>query len=383
MTTTLSSQSNEAAPYAWAEHLIWMEGGEPVAAAEKERVWPGLLFAFVLAGAALALAWSVSQTGWSQARLLDPIVVSMLLGLVVGNLLPGSMWLPGVSVAVRRILPFGILLLGARMDFFDALRIGAPGLGLSIGVVLLSLGAVLWIGRLFGLDRKMSMLLGIGTGICGGTAIVAMAPLIRARERDVIVAVGIVTLIGLGAMLLLPFLAEFLALTETQSGLLAGLTIHQTPQVIAAGFAMGNEAVEVATVAKLSRVCLLAPMAVFLGWWFSRGVTQPEQEKRPWFRLIPGFAIGFFLVALARTLGLFPDVSLDWGGAGVEFGSADALKSVSFFCLAVGMVGVGFQTRLSQARSVGWRPFLVSFLAALLITAVAVAAIWSFFLIET
>ncbi|MEM1441040.1 MAG: putative sulfate exporter family transporter [Verrucomicrobiota bacterium] len=382
MTTTLSSNTAEEASYAWAEHLIWMEGGEPISAAEKESVWPGLITIVALAGVALTCGWLVSQAGWAQARLLDPIVVSMILGLLVGNLVGGAHWLPGVSVAVRWFLPLGILLLGARMDFFEALRIGVPGLGLSVGVVAMSLLLLLWIGKILGLDRKMAILLGVGTGICGGTAIVALAPLIRAREKDVFVAVGLVTLIGLGMMLFLPFLVRSFALTEVQSGLLAGLVIHQTPQAIASGFAIGESAGEVATVAKLSRVCLLVPMALFLGWWISRGEEEGKSVKRSWLRLIPWFAVGFFLVALARTIGLFPEVALEWEAAGIEFESADLLKSISVFCLAVGMVAVGFQTRFSQARSVGFRPFLSAFCGSLIITVVAVAVIWSFFPFE-
>lgn len=379
MTTTLSSPADDAARYAWAEHLIWMEGGEPVPAGERERVAPGVFFSVVVAGIAIALAWIVSQSGSSKAGLFDPIVLSMLFGLAMGNLFPGSIWLPGVSFAVRRILPFGILLLGARLDFFAALKIGGPGLGMSLGVILLSLAILVWLGRCLGLDRKLAILLGVGTGICGGSAIVAIAPLLRANDRDVLVSVGLVTLLGLAVMLLLPSLAAILSLSELQSGLLAGLIIHQTPQVIAAGFSIGENAGEVATVAKLSRVCLLAPVAVVLGWWFSRESSQSKRTHSNGLGLIPWFVVGFFLMALVKTFGFLPEVSLRWETVGIEFATAEMLKSISLLCLAMGMVGVGFQTRISEARSVGWRPFLAALLATLFITAVAVAAIWTFF----
>lgn len=332
-----------------------------------------------LAALAFAVGWGIRETGWSRATLLDPILLSMLLGLAVGNFIAGTELLSGASFTVRKLLPLGIILLGARMDFFEALRIGVPGLVMSLGVVVLSVGSLLCLGKWLGLDHKMALLLGIGTGICGGTAIVAVAPLLKAKENHVLICVGLVTLLGLGAMILLPLLSRWLGLSETQFGLLAGLTIHQTPQVIAAGFAVGEEAGQVATVAKLSRVCLLAPVAVLVGWWMSRNEIKITARKKPWYRLVPGFAIGFLLVALGKTFGLFPEISLEWEMTGFDFDSASLLKGTSTFLLAAGMVGVGFQTRISQAREVGWRPLAASLAASLFITAVVLFAVRAFF----
>jgi len=379
MPTNLPSQSAETARYAWADHLIWMEGGEPAESRPKETRWPGIVVMLALAALAFAVGWGIRETGWSRATLLDPILLSMLLGLAVGNFIAGTELLSGASFTVRKLLPLGIILLGARMDFFEALRIGVPGLVMSLGVVVLSVGSLLCLGKWLGLDHKMALLLGIGTGICGGTAIVAVAPLLKAKENHVLICVGLVTLLGLGAMILLPLLSRWLGLSETQFGLLAGLTIHQTPQVIAAGFAVGEEAGQVATVAKLSRVCLLAPVAVLVGWWMSRNEIKITARKKPWYRLVPGFAIGFLLVALGKTFGLFPEISLEWEMTGFDFDSASLLKGTSTFLLAAGMVGVGFQTRISQAREVGWRPLAASLAASLFITAVVLFAVRAFF----
>jgi uncharacterized membrane protein YadS len=111
----------------------------------------------------------------------------------------------------------------------------------------------------------------------------------------------------------------------------------------------------------------------------SRAESGSAATKKPWYRLVPGFAIGFLLVALARTFGLFPEVALKWETTGVEFDSAGLLKLVSTFLLAAGMVGVGFQTRISQAREVGWRPLVASVSASIFITVVVVAAVRAFF----
>lgn len=380
---TISATQTSASPaakHAWAEHLIWMEGGEPVEVRAKESVWPGIALVCLIAATAFGLQRVFENAGVGAARLLDPVLLSMLLGLAWGNLVARDVFLPGISASVRKLLPLGIVLLGARMDFLEALRIGVPGLGLSVLVVIVAIGLLVALGRWLGLDRNLAILLGVGTGICGGTAIVAIAPILKAKDRDVLVGVGLVTLIGLGAMIILPGLARVLDLSQNQFGLLAGLTIHQTPQVIAAGFAYGEEAGQVATVAKLARVCLLAPVAVGLGWWISRREegnfgTGISGKRRPWYRLLPAFAVGFLALAAMRTLGLLPEVELGWNGlfgkrdVDVTFDTTSILKIASSFLLAAGMVGVGYQTRLYQGRDLGWRPIAAACLASLLIGA--------------
>ncbi|MDF1858660.1 MAG: putative sulfate exporter family transporter [Verrucomicrobiales bacterium] len=373
MTTTPTNQNASSQPgYPWAEHLIWMEGGEPVEAKPKESVWPGLCLVVALAALAFGTGYAVRESGSTFAKLFDPVLLSMLLGLLVGNLSGRSLFLPGVSMAVRKLLPFGIILLGARMDFLEAMRIGLPGLAMSLGVVGLAMISLYGLGRLLGLERDLACLLGVGTGICGGTAIVAIAPILRAKERDILVGVGLVTLVGLAAMILLPPVADWFGFTQTQFGLLAGLTIHQTPQVIAAGFAYGEEAGQVATVAKLARVCLLAPVAVGLGWWMKRRSGTGGISWK-WYSLLPGFAVGFLLFAAVRTLGLLPNVEMAWeakgvfGGQMVAFDTTSLLKASSSFFLAAGMVGVGFQTRFSQAREIGWRPVAAAVVGSLIV----------------
>lgn len=367
-----------------------MEGGEPVEEEVKQSAWPGLAVTFLLAVVAFGLRGVFERAGWGAARLLDPVLVSMLLGLAWGNLAARDGLLPGISVSVRKLLPFGIVLLGARMDFLEALRIGLPGLGLSAMVVVVAFLLMLALGRWLGLDRDLAMLLGVGTGICGGTAIVAVAPILKAKDRDVLVGVGLVTLVGLAAMLLLPVLAGLLGFSQAQFGLVAGLTIHQTPQVIAAGFAYGEEAGQVATVAKLARVCLLAPVAVGLGWWVARreegnfgsGVTG---KRRPWYKLLPAFAVGFLLLAGVRTLGLLPEIGFAWDGllgsgeASATVDTASLLKFASSFLLAVGMVGVGYQTRLDQGRDLGWRPVAGACLASVLVAIIVITVVTLFF----
>lgn len=363
----------------WGRHLDWMEGVPPPAPVAAPRLLPGLLFAAALA----AGAWGIARLGAGRAGagLLDPVMLAMLLGLVAGNLgLPLAACRPGAAWALRRLLPLGIVLLGARLDFFAVLRVGAAGLALS---VLFVAAALLLFGlfvRLGWLPRREGWLLGIGTAICGGTAIVALAPLIRAKEQEIAVGVATVTLVGLAAMLALPLAASALALDAAGFGLWAGLAIHQTPQVVAAGFAHSPAAGEIATIVKLARVCLLAPVVVLLGLLWTRTGGEGVTRARPWWRMLPLFVPGFLGFALLRTLGLLPDFSLRWdalgsGGTRLEFSSATLAATLAGACLAVAMAGVGLESSVAAFRRAGLRAVGAAGLAAALLALLALGAI--------
>src|SRR5205085_2558993 len=180
----------------------------------------------------------------------------------------------------------------------------------TVVALLLLLGLT----RLLRLPAKLGVLLGVGTAICGGTAIVATAPVIEAEEKDVVFSVATVTLLGLIAMFLLPIAGHFLQLNSRAFGVWAGLAIHQTPQVVAAGFAYSPEAGQMATIVKLARVCLLAPVVFLIGIIYARKKlkhTGIEQRKKVnYLHLFPMFILGFVGLALLKTMGLLPDLTV-------------------------------------------------------------------------
>lgn len=378
-----STAGSAVSAHDWAEHLNWMEGcpsSEPAKKTEKKKAWPGMLVVLVIAACGYWISSRATATGASYGGFTDPVLLSMVAGVLAGNLIRDGRFLAGAGWASRTILPAGIVLLGARMDFFEALKIGLPGLALSVVVVGMSIALMLVIGGRLGVEPRLSCLLGVGTGICGGTAIVAIAPLLKTKERDVMIGVGLVTLAGLVAMLILPALALTLGFSSVQFGMLAGLTIQQTPQAIAAGFAFGEEAGHIATVAKLTRVCLLAPVAAVIAWVITSesGGEAKTGVGGNWFRFLPKFALGFLLLAAVRSLGLIPEIGLTWGNLiggdprAVVFDTTNILKWTASFFLCVGMAGVGYQTRFSQLSGFGWRP-IVAMVATILLMTVAVA----------
>ena len=282
------------------------------------------------------------------------------------------------------MLALGIILLGARLDFSALLEVGLTGILLSVCVAGFAITLFAFMTPLFGLSRTEGTLLGVGTAICGGTAIIAVAPLLKARDETVVVSVATVTLLGLVAMLAMPPIAALLALTPWECGVWTGLTIHQTPQVIAAGFAYGTEAGQTATVIKLARVCLLAPVA------FGIGLLQVRKDPaksgqtltpRLALSLIPGFVLGFLSLALARTVGLIPDIDLRWvtpfGAAAfsTSFSLQKVLVEAATFLLAMSMAAVGLETNFAALLRTSMRPVAAAALGSLIIGVVTLAVI--------
>jgi uncharacterized membrane protein YadS len=228
-------------------------------------------------------------------------------------------------------------------------------------------------------------LLGVGTAICGGTAIVATAPVIEAEEKDVVFSVATVTLLGLVSMFLLPILGQMLRLPSPAFGVWAGLAIHQTPQVVAAGFAFSPVAGETATIIKLARVCLLAPVVFLIGVWYARRRAQSAASSTAgrvrYRKMFPLFVVGFLGMALLRTLGFLPLLAVQMPNAAVggplnfDLSVAAGAQRVSEWCIVASMAGVGLETKFAALRQTGLKPLVAGALAALCITVVILALI--------
>lgn len=348
----------------WAEYLDSIEGVEPAKQGGiedgKKTIWQGLSVAVGLAVIATFLSkapvWPFTNA--AGAHPLDAILIVAILGILLGNVLQlDKSCRAGVVFATRKLLPFSVVLLGARLDFFDLLAVGAKGLLLGCLVVGLALLLFWGMARWWKFRAAEALLLGVGTAICGGSAIVAVAPVIKAKQADVAVSVATVTLIGLVAMFLLPIIGALLQMDAEAFGMWVGLVIHQTPQVVAAGFAYGPEAGETATVVKLARVCLLAPVIVVVGvmWGKLRGSGEVGVSK-PWWRHVPLFILGFVGMALLRTLGFLPDVDFTWEASRIvpswslSLSVKTVLSATAAFLLVVAMAGVGMETRLGMFR---------------------------------
>jgi len=344
-----------------------------------------VLLAAALAGLAYAAHYVPLPPGAlaEGQRLLDPVTLAILLGLVAGRIrAPGPRFVPGIRCAARTVLAAGVVLLGSRMDLMALAHVGAKGLALSLGVVAGALLYFAWLRRRIGLERDRALLLGVGTAICGGTAIMAIAPIIRAKQEDTVTAVATVTFVGLVAMVVLPPVAAWLGLSALDFGIWAGLTIHQTPQVIAAGFAHGIEAGQAATVIKLARVSLLAPVALALILFLPTATPGPQGGA--WRRAaahFPLFIIGFVLMALLRTRGLLPEMDLQWARPlaaepfQLRLSVPAVLAAAATFLLTVSMAAVGLETDVRAVWRAGLKPVLAALGASVLIGGAVLAGL--------
>ena len=394
--------------YSWAEYLDYMEGGgsdvvslpaaKPVAAPAAKKKDQPIFGVLVAIGLTLAAIW-LSELPFRPFTLaggrhpIEPVMLAIVLGMALSNCwtLPKTLQ-PGIKFSVKKVLPLGIVLLGARLDFREMIKVGAEGLMLSVLETLVALGLLLVFTRLLRLPQKLGVLLGVGTAICGGTAIVATAPVIEAEEKDVVFSVATVTLLGLIAMFALPIIGHVLELSSKQFGVWAGLAIHQTPQVVAAGFAYSPagapyspEAGQTATIVKLARVCLLAPVVFLVGVVYARqklkrtGVSERKQIN--YWHLFPFFVVGFLGVALLNTCGFLPKLTLHMADGGLlqagdrQVNLAGWLEQVSKFCIVISMAGVGMETKFASMRQTGLKPFGASLLAVLIVAVLVLALI--------
>jgi uncharacterized integral membrane protein (TIGR00698 family) len=379
--------------YAWAEYLHCMEGTpevESLPVSKPTVVSPvsGILLCLLLT---VVSYWAANLQVWpfviNGHPTFEPVMVAIILGMIAGNCLPLTKQLqPGIKFSVKKLLPLGIILLGARLDFREIMKLGAMGVAMSCLEVVLALILMLLLTRWLKLSGKLGTLLGIGTAICGGTAIVAAAPVIEAEEAEVVFGVATVTLLGLIGMFLLPVLGHWLVLSDKAFGIWAGLAIHQLPQVVAAGFAYSPEAGAQATVVKLARICLLAPIVFIVGFIYARNKTKKHQAvhhgKINYWSMFPKFVLGFLALAFLRTKGWLPDVSVHFpdqvavaGAPDTQYSLPDIAQKCSGYCIVMSMAGVGLETKFKAMKQTGLRPLIAATISALVIALVILGLI--------
>ncbi|MGI8906392.1 MAG: YeiH family protein [Candidatus Sumerlaeaceae bacterium] len=381
--------------HSWAEYMIYMEAGDIVSVPSTHKVGrrPGIALGLLATTVvALTAMWLSEAPVWpftvgSGRHPLDSAGIAILLGMIIGNFVRVPSYLqPGIKFAVKKVLPVGIILLGARLNMADLVHVGAAGILLSVVEIALAMFVLIALGKHFGLSKKLAVLLGVGTGVCGGSAILATAPVIDAKEEDVVFSVAVVSLLGTIAMLLYPFIGHLLQMHDRSYGLWSGLTLYQTPQVVAAGFSFSQEAGETATIVKLARVCLLAPVVFLLGLWFARQkelTTGPQvhgKKKINYLGLIPTFVIGLFAVVLLRTMGFLPEMTFHLkegplGSGDRNLNLANFCRDLSTLCVVVSMAGAGLETKFDMFKKIGSKPLIAAGLGFVVVTAVVLALI--------
>ncbi len=303
------------------------------------RALPGL----ALCGAIAALAFALAGLPPIQDGLhLSPLLLVILLGMLWRSTLRVPLWAgEGIRAAQRPVLRWAVAGLGFRLSLLELARIGVPALAVVVVSTALALAFGVWIARRLGVSEKLALLLGVGGAICGASAVVAADTVVRGDKRDAPLALGVITLLGTVGIVAYPPLGRGAGMSDFLYGVWDGASLHEMAQVVAAGFGVSDEAARVATVVKLARICLLAPIVLGLGVWLRRRAREVGQAH---VAVVPWFLAAFLVFAAVNSSGLVAEPVLA------------ALRRADLWLLCLGMAGVGLQTGFRDLREAGWRP---------------------------
>jgi len=244
----------------------------------------------------------------------EAIVIAILLGIAIRAIWqPDRRWLMGIAFTAKQLLEVSVALLGASLTFSAIAASGFALLGAIVMIVIVALAASFGISRLLGLPTRLSILIACGNSICGNSAIAAVAPVIGASSDDIISSISFTAVLGVLVVLGLPLLIPLLHLSETQYGILAGMTVYAVPQVLAATVPAGLVSTQIGTLVKLIRVMMLGPVVACIAVSArslrgdrSAGASEPNGL----FRTVPWFIVAFFALAALRSLSLMPGAAV-------------------------------------------------------------------------
>ena len=332
---------------------------------------PGTLLSTFLGLLALFIA-RLESRAFGQP-LIEGLVVAILLGILLRTIWqPPTAFEAGISFTAKQVLETAVLLLGASVDLPLLL---SNGWGLAAGIVALvivGITASFVVGRALGLPTKLAILVACGTGICGNSAIAAIAPVIRADHEHVASSIAFTALLGVIVVIGLPLLVTPLHLSFYQYGVLAGLTVYAVPQVIAAAFPVSTLSGQVGTLVKLVRVLMLGPVVLFFA--LTRGrdagaqhTAETNEEVAPRrasvTTYVPWFIAGFLLLAVLRSAGIFPD---RW---------ATIARTTSTWLTVAAMAALGLGVDVRVVKKVGVPVIATVTVSVLVLIALAVALI--------
>ena len=304
------------------------------------RLAAGLSLCILIAAIALAAG--------AHVPLIGAPLIAIAIGVVITNGLRGPLRIASLRIGEvsKYALRGGIIVLGGSLDLGDIVRTGWD----SLPLLLIS---ALGVGKMLGIDWRMRCLIGMGTTICGASAIAALAPVIRAKAEEIAYAVTVIFFFNMVAVFLFPVLGHLMSLSDAGFGLWAGTAVNDTSAVVAAGFAYSQDAGTAATIVKLTRTTLIIPLVVGFGLsmpWLdpSHASTQTSLAKRV-YDAIPMFIVLFLIAALLKSLGLF-------GAYG------PVIQTAGRWVLVVALAAVGLQGHWRAFVGAGARPLLLGFL---------------------
>lgn len=291
---------------------------------------------------------------------LSPLMLAMMLGMAMRNLIGvGPSMVPGIKFSMRRILRLSIMLLGFQLTYTQIADMGLAGFVAVAAILVASFVVIKWVGRVLRVEPALAELIAAGTAVCGASAIIATNTVTRGSDEDVAYAIACVTVFGSIAMLVLPILAPLLGIEGSAFGWWAGASIHEVAQVTGATFQGGLEATQSGTIAKLSRVVLLAPLILALAALARRGARAGKSDAPP----MPWFVLGFLAVVALNSV---------WPVTGP---TKDLVVTVTTLLLTVALAAMGLETDVRKLKASGWRALALGAIGSVFISGIALVAL--------
>ncbi len=331
-----------------------------------KKILPGALLAVAVA---LVACWLESLL---PVHLIGSAVIAMFLGMLINYFVPSAAALsPGFQFTSKKILKFAIILLGLSLNIRTILEVGKMSLTVMVFTLLTCFGGGYFIGRALGLNWKLSNLISAGTGICGGSAIAAIAPTIDADDNDVAYAMSATFLFDMAMIVLFPIMGRALGMTDEAFGIWAGTAVNDTSSVVATGYAFSEGAGDFATMVKLTRTLAIIPTVVTFALIQLRlkrkealAMAQSGEELKANFsikKIFPWFILGF--LAMSVVASIFP----------IPAAAVAATKKASKFLMVCALAAIGLKTSFASMKKAGIRPMIHGFIISALVVVVALA----------
>ena len=306
---------------------------------------PGLVLAVAIGLLAMLLG--------RELPLIGGPVIGIVLGIIVRNLLsPGERYQPGIAFAGKYVLQWSIIALGFGLSLSQVAKTGLESLSVTLVTMTVAFLAARLLGRWLGVHDKLKILIGVGTAICGGSAIAAVTPIIRPDDHDTAFAISTIFLFNLVAVLLFPLLGHLMHMSDMGFGLWAGTAINDTSSVVAAGYSYSHAAGDYATIVKLTRATLIIPVCLVLAFVVA---AREKRRHKPegsvghfsLASIFPWFILWFLVASAIRTAGLIP------------LAIQPAIHLLAEFLIIVALTAIGLSANLRRMVASGARPILL------------------------
>jgi len=303
-----------------------------------KKYLPGILLSFGIAAVSIFLGG------------LLPLIGSSVLAIVFGIVLNNSMKLPaafkeGLSYSGKKLLQYSIIFLGFSMSIGRVSETGISSLRISLITILIAFLAAYLAGRFFKMNRVLTILIGFGTAICGGSAIAAASPILEADEEEIALSISTIFFFNILAVFIFPFLGHLLQMSDAFFGTWAGTAINDTSSVVAAGYTYSSSAGDLATIVKLSRALMIVPAClIFAAYRYIQ--SKQSAQKTNLKQIFPWFIAWFVLASLVSSLGFLPAAVIPY------------TKFISQWLMAMALAAIGAKVSFKQFKQAGAAPLL-------------------------